>query len=182
MENLGEEDPLWISWAWFSYCIAYFSNGELSESRKAFSTALEFGKKSGNIFLMSTIVMRLAENEQQLGSYKSAYKVCTYLLDFLKEKGYGKITKAEWTLAPLYLIMGTTQFAWSDLDGAYDSMKTAYDLSKNSKDIYLKVFVLMFYSFLLNLHRDPRANTMVNELEEIMHQNTVPPFLHSMFV
>ena len=182
MENLGEDDPMWISWAWFSYGIAYFSNGELVESRDAFSKALEFGKKSGNIFLMSTIVMRLAENEQQLGHYKSAYKICTGLLDLMNEKGYAQIAKAEWAFAPLYLILGTTYFAWGDFDKAYDSMKIAYDLSKDGKDIYLKVFVLMFYSYLLNLSGDLRAETMVKELEEIMHHNTVPPFLHSMYV
>ncbi len=100
----------------------------------------------------------------------------------MKEKGYGQISKAEWALAPLYFIMGTTLFAWSDLDGAYDAMKTAYNLSKKGKDIYLKVFVLMFYSFLLSIREDPRANDLVIELEEIMHTNTVPPFLYSMYV
>ncbi len=182
MESLGEDDPLWISWAWFSYGVAYFSNGELAESSQAFSKALEFGKKSGNIFLMSTIVIRLAENEQQLGRYKSAYKTCTDLLDLMNKKGYAQIARDEWAFAPLYLIMGTTLFAWADLDGAYDSMKTAYNLGKNSKDVFLKVFILMFYSYLLNLRGDPRANELVYELEELLSQNTVPPFLHSMYV
>lgn len=182
MENLGEDDPMWISWAWFSYGIAYFSNGELAESHLAFSKALEYGKESGNIFLISTIVIRLAENEQQLGHYKSAYKICTDLLDMMNEKGYSQIAKAEWAFAPLYLIMGITHFAWADFDRAYDSIKTAYDLSKNGEDIFLKVSLLMFYSYLLNLRGDLKAGDKVNELEEIMRQNTVPPFLQSMYV
>ncbi len=67
MENLSEDDPLWFSWAWFSYGVSYFSIGELLEGSKAFDNALEYGKKSGNIYLISTIVIRMAENEQQLG-------------------------------------------------------------------------------------------------------------------
>jgi len=182
MEILGEDDPLWISWALFSYGIAYFSRGELEESRKAFNKALEIGNRTDNLFLITTIVIRLAENEQQLGHYKAAYKTCTDLLEMMNEKGYGQITKAEWAFAPLYFIMGTTQWAWADMESAYDSIKTAYKLSKNGKDIYLKVFILMFYSYILNLRGDPMTEAMVTELEDIMRQNTVPPFLHSMYV
>ena len=182
MENLGEDDPMWISWAWFSYGIAYFSNGELEESRLAFNKALDFANKTENLFLISTIVIRLAENEQQLGYYIAAYKTCTDLLEMMNEKGYGQITKAEWAFAPLYFIMGTTQWAWADIESAYDSIKTAYKLSYSGKDIYLKVFILMFYSYILNLRGDPLTEAMVTELEDIMNQNTVPPFLHSMYV
>ena len=68
MENLSEDDPLWYSWAWFSYGIAHFSNGNLLESSISFNNAFEYSKKSGNIYLISTIAIRMAENEQQLGS------------------------------------------------------------------------------------------------------------------
>ncbi|MBK6963044.1 MAG: hypothetical protein IPH20_03690 [Bacteroidales bacterium] len=74
MENLSEDNPLWFSWAWFSYGVSYFTVGELNEGSKAFNKALEYGKKSGNIYLISAIVIRMAENEQQLGHYRSAYK------------------------------------------------------------------------------------------------------------
>ncbi len=40
----------------------------------------------------------------------------------------------------------------------------------------------MFYSYILNLRGDPLSEAMVAELEDIMNQNTVPPFLHSMYV
>ena len=33
----------------------------------AFNNAFEYSKKSGNIYLISTIAIRMAENEQQLG-------------------------------------------------------------------------------------------------------------------
>ena len=50
-KTFSEDDPFWFSWAWFSYGVAYFSNGELLESSKAFNNAFEYGKKSGNIYL-----------------------------------------------------------------------------------------------------------------------------------
>jgi LuxR family maltose regulon positive regulatory protein len=182
MKNLSDEDPLWFSWAWFSYGIAYFAIGELIESRKAFHKALNYGKKTGNIYLISSIVSRLAENEQQLGYYTSAYKTCTELIDLLKEKGYLHLSRADWTFAPLYLIMGITKFTWADMDEAYESIKTAYDLSKKSNDIYLKVFILMFYSFLLWLRSDAESLEKRKELEEIIEHNQIPPFLMSMVV
>lgn len=40
----------------------------------------------------------------------------------------------------------------------------------------------MFFTFLLKLKEDPSTGEKINELEEIMRQNRVPPFLHSMYV
>ena len=94
MENLSDDDPLWYSWAWFSYGIAHFSNGDLLESSTAFNNAFEYSKKSGNIYLISTIAIRMAENEQQLGHYKSAFKKCSDLLAIMKDKGYSEIVKS----------------------------------------------------------------------------------------
>ena len=182
MENLTEDDPLWFSWAWFSYGIAHFSNGDLLESNEAFNNAFEYGKKSANIYLISTIAIRMAENEQQLGHYKSAYKKCSDLLTLMKEKGYSQITKAEWTYAALYFIMGVTQFMWADTDKAFENIKIAYDLCKSGKDIYLKIFILMVYSIVLKELGDIEAEKRINELEDIMKQNNIPPFLTSMHI
>ena len=162
MENLSEDDPLWYSWAWFSYGVSYFSTGELVETNKAFVKALDYGKRSGNIYLTATIVVRLAESEQQLGHYKSAYERCTDLFTFMKEKGYSQITKAEWSFAALYFILGVTHFTWADNEKAYENIKIAYDLCKSGKDIHLRIFILMFYSFLLKLHGDSEADKTVN--------------------
>jgi LuxR family maltose regulon positive regulatory protein len=87
MENLKGDNPLWFSWIWFSYGIAYYSGGDIQESNKAFKNAWEYGKKSGNLYLISTIAFRVADIEQQLGHYKSAYKKCSDLLTFMKERG-----------------------------------------------------------------------------------------------
>nr|NQU93206.1 hypothetical protein [Bacteroidota bacterium] len=182
MENLSEEDPLWFSWAWFSYGVAHFSNGDLNESNAAYINALEYGKKSGNIYLITTIVIRWAESEQQLGHYKSAYKKCKDLLNFLDERGYSQITKAEWSYAALYFIMAVSQFTWAEMDKAFENVKIAYGLAKRGKDIYLNIFILMFYSFLLNMHGATDAEQKINELEGLMKQHSISPFLTSMFI
>ena len=183
MENLSEDDPLWFSWAWFSYGIAHFSVGDLHESNKAYEKALEYGKKSGNIYLISTIAIRLAENEQQLGHYKSAYKKCSDLLKLMQESGYSQLTKAEWTYAGMFLMMAGAHIMWADIDSAYENVKIAYDLSKKGGDLMLKTFVLLNYSCVLHFRGDTtEAEKKLNELEDILKQNTVPPFLTFAYV
>ena len=182
MENLTDDDPLWYSWAWFSYGIAHFSNGELFESNKAFNKAFEYGKISGNIFLISTIAIRMAENEQQLGHYKSAYKKCSDLLTLMKDRGYSEIARTEWTYAALYFIMGVSQFMWADMDRAHDNIKIAYDLCKNGRDIYLKIFILMVYSIVLKERGDIELKKKIDEMDIIIKQNDVPPFLTSSYI
>jgi len=182
MNNLTEDDPLWFSWAWFSYGIAYFSTGDLHQSNKAFNSAFEYGKKAGNIYLISTIAIRMAENEQQLGNYKSAYKKCSDLLSLMKEKGYLQITRTDWTYAALYFIMGVTQFIWSDIDKAVEDLKIAYGLCKSGRDVYLKIFVLMVYSIVLKELGNTEAEKRIDELDELIKQNDIPPFLMSMYV
>jgi LuxR family transcriptional regulator, maltose regulon positive regulatory protein len=181
MENLTDDDPLWFSWSWFSYGIAYLSNGELVDN-EAFEKALMYGKKSGNIYLITTIVIRLAENEQQLGHYKSAYTKCSNLLALLKDKGYSEISKTEWTFAALYFNIGITHFMWAEMDEAYENIKIAYNLCKSGKDIYLKIFILMFYTFMLLNRGEKEAVERINELDDIIKQNQIPPFLMSMYI
>lgn len=182
MENLSDNDPLWYSWAWFSYGIAHFSNGNLFESSTAFNNAFEYSKKSGNIYLISTIAIRMAENEQQLGNYKSAYKKCSDLLTIMKDKGYSEIVKAEWSYAALFFIMGITKFMWADIDGAYENVKIAYDLSKKGKDIYLRIFILMIYTVILRDLDDAESELKTTELEEVMRQTDPHSFLTTMYV
>ena len=181
-ENLSEDDPFWCSWAWFSSGIAWFSKGDLFESNKAFNNAFEYGKKSGNIYLISTIAIRMAENEQQLGHYKSAYKKCSDLLTLMKDKGYSEIAKTEWTFAALYFIMGVSKLMWADMDGAYVNIKIAYDLAKIGRDIYLKIFILMVYSIVLKERGDIELKKIIEEMDLMLKQNDVPPFLTSSYI
>lgn len=182
MENLTDDDPLWYSWAWFSSGIAHFSNGDLFESSVSFNNAFEYSKKSGNIYLISTIAIRMAENEQQLGHYKSAYKKCSELLVLLKDKGYSDIAKTEWTYAALYCIMGITEFMWADIDRAHENMTIAYNLSKKGKDIYLRIFILMVYTVLLHELDEAESEKKSIELEDIMKQTDAPPFLVPLYI
>ena len=182
IENLSEEDPFWFSWAWFSKGIAWFSNGDLAESSVAFRKAFEYGKKSGNIYLISTIAIRMAENEQQLGRYKSAYGKCADLLALMKDQGYSQITKAEWTYAPLYYIIGTTQFMWAETEKAYENLKIACDLCKKGGDITLKAMVLMVYVVILRNRGDLEAEKRIAELDDIMNGNNLPPFIFSYYI
>jgi LuxR family transcriptional regulator, maltose regulon positive regulatory protein len=182
-DNLSEDDPFWFSWAWFSYGIAWFSKGDLFESNKAFNNAFEYGKKSGNIYLISTIAIRMAENEQQLGHYKSAYKKCSDLLTLINDKGYSEIAKTEWTFAALYFIMGVSQFMWADMDRAYGNIKIAYDLCKRGRDIYLKIFILMVYSIVLKERGDiDELKKITDEMDLNLKQNDIPPFLSSSYI
>lgn len=182
MEYLSEEDPLWYSWAWFSSGIAYYSKGDLLESKVAFNNAFEYGKKSGNIYLISTIAIRMAENEQQLGYYNSAYQKCSDLLNLLKQKGYWQIAKGDWTFAALYFIMGISQYNWAENDKALENIKIAYDLSRHGNDIYLKITVLMVYSVVLLELGDSEAEKIIQELDEMLNKKSIPPFLNSYYI
>jgi LuxR family maltose regulon positive regulatory protein len=182
LENLSDDDPLWYSWAWFSSGIAHFSNGSLLESSMSFNNAFEYSKKSGNIYLISTIAIRMAENEQQLGHYKSAYKKCSELLAIMKVNGYSEIAKVEWTYAALFFIMGISEFMWADIDRGYENIKIAYDLSKKGKDIYLQIFILMVYTVLLNEIDNVESEKKSIELEALMKQTDNQPYLTTMYI
>ncbi len=178
MENLKEDNPLWFSWIWFSYGIAYYSGGDIQESNRAFKKAWEYAEKSGNLYLISAIAFRVADNEQQLGHYKSAYKKCSDLLTFMKKRGYSQIAKTEWTYAGLFTVMASSQAVWANMDKAHEYIKIAYDLSKTTRDISIKIPVLMLYSIVLYECGDTTGSEKkMNEMEDIMKQNYIAPFL-----
>ena len=177
MENLQEEDPLWYSWAWFSVGIAYYSTGDLFKSFDAFQIAYEYGKKSGNVYLISTIILRMADTEQQLGHYRSAYEKCSEFLTFMRDKGYLEITKTDWTFTSVYLTLAYTQFIWVELNEAYENIKVADSLCKKGSDIMLKALVLMAYSMVLYERGDILGSEKkINEAEDIIKQNEVSPY------
>ena len=183
MENLKGDNPLWFSWIWFSYGIAHNSSGDIQESNRAFKKAWEFGEKSGNLYLISAIAFRVADNEQQLGHYRSAYKKCSDLLTFMKKRGYSQIAKTEWTYAGLFTVMASSQAVWANMDKAHEYIKIAYDLSKSTRDISVKIPVLMLYSIVLYECGDTTGSEKImNELEDIMKQNYVASFLISIYL
>jgi LuxR family transcriptional regulator, maltose regulon positive regulatory protein len=178
MENLKEDNPLWFSWIWFSYGIAYNAGGDIQESNRAFKKAWEYGEKSGNLYLISAIAFRVADNEQQLGHYRSAYKKCSDLLTFMKKRGYSQIAKTEWTYAGLFTVMASSQAVWANMDKAHEYIKIAYDLSKTTRDISVKIPVLMLYAIVLFECGDTTGSEKImNEMEDLMKQNYIAPFL-----
>ncbi len=183
MENLKGDNPLWYSWIWFSYGIAYYSGGDIQECNKAFKNAWEYGKKSGNLYLISSIAFRVADIEQQLGHYKSAYKKCSDLLTFMKEKGYSQLAKTEWTYAGLFIVMASSQAAWANMDKAHEYIKIAYDLCKTTKDLSIKIPILMIYSIVLYQCGDiTGSEKKMNEMEDIIKHNYITPFLTYVYI
>ena len=177
LENLSDEDPLWYSWAWFSYGIAHFSNGDMIKSFDAFQKAFEYGKKSGNVYLLSTIISRMADNEQHFGNYKSAYKKCSELLGLMRDKGYEGITKTDWRYTSVYLNMAYSHYMWAEIEKAYENVKIAHSLCKKGSDIMLEASVLLFYSFIQFERGDILGSEKkINEAEDIIKQNEVSPY------
>ena len=136
MENLSEDVPLWFSWGWYSIGIAEMYRENFKECIIAFEKALEYGKKSGNIYLITTIANRLSTLEARMGLYTSSYKKCSDLITFMKESGYFQITKSECTYACVYSSMAGIESMRTDFDDALENIKTAYNLCKNESKYY----------------------------------------------
>lgn len=183
MENLSEDDPLWFSWGWYSIGMAEMYRENFKECIIAFEKALEYGKKSGNIYLITTIANRLSTLEARMGLYTSSYKKCSDLITFMKESGYSQITKSECTYAGVYSSMAGIESMRTDFDDALENIKTAYNLCKNESNITIKVHVLMVYSLAL-LGRGDLAGVkkMINEADNILKQNIVLPTTMSIYI
>jgi LuxR family maltose regulon positive regulatory protein len=183
MENLTEDDPLWFSWGWYSIGIAETVRGHIKESVEAYGKALAYGKKSGNIYLISSIAMNLAYLEVRMGLYTSAYRKCSDLITFMKERGYSQITKSEATYAGLYSCMAGIECMRTDFEEALKNVKIAYNLSKNDSNNSYKVIVLMVYWLILTGRGDKAgAEKMLNETENIIKLYKVAPAAMAIFV
>jgi LuxR family maltose regulon positive regulatory protein len=183
MENLSEDDPLWFSWGWYSIGMAEMYRENFKECIIALEKALEYGKNSGNIYLITTIANRLSTLEARMGLYTSSYKKCSDLIIFMKESGYSQITKSEFTYAGVYSSMAGIESMRTDFDDALENIKTAYNLCKNESNITIKVHVLMVYSLAL-LGRGDLAGVkkMINEADNILKQNIVLPTTMSIYI
>lgn len=183
LEFLPKEDSLWHSWVWFSYGIAYFSIGEISKSNEAYEKALAYGKKSGSIYLISTVAIRLAENEVLFGNFKKSYNICTDILKVLQKDENNHSVKADWNYAGIYSILAWIHFQWSEMDKAYEYILCAYNLTRKSTDIVRKSTILLNYSIIIHfMGKTVAAEEKLIELKEILQQNIFPPFVESMYV
>lgn len=183
MENLSDNDPLWFSWGWYSIGIAETLSEHFNESIAAYENALAYGKKSGNIYLISTIAISLAYLETRMGLYTSAYKKCSDLITFMKESGYSQIADSEPSYAALYSCMAGIECMRLDFDDAYENIKIAYNLSRNDSNNSYKVTVLLVYTLILTGRADYAGILkLINEIEEIIRQNKIAPGAMAIYV
>jgi len=182
LDNLPEKDAIWHSWMWFTYGLAYFTENKIQESAKALNTAFNYAQTTDNVYLISTILSRLAEIEQQLGLFQSAYNRCVEFLSYMNDKGYSEVSKTDWTYAPLYYIIGVTEWGWAELDKANDNLKIAYRLSKKGHDNFFNIYVSIIYSIVLHYQGDSKGDKIAKEVDELIQQTTVPPFLTSLYI
>jgi LuxR family maltose regulon positive regulatory protein len=183
IENLSEINHLWIGWAWYSIGNAEMSRGDLEGSRKALEKALKYSKRSGNLYLISTITTTIVAQTLYKGQYNSAYEQCSDLLSFMKDHGYSQIAKTEWMYSGLFTMMSVIQCIWTDFDEALENVKIAYDLCKNEKNIRYKIMALLAYSYALHAHEDKTGSyDKIIELEDVLRQYKISPHLASTYI
>lgn len=182
MENLSEDDPLWYSWGLYSIGIAEMFHENFKACIPAFKNALEYAKKSENIYLASTIGSRLSSVEARMGLYSSSYKNCTDLITFMKKSGYSQIVKSESTFAGLYAYMAGVEAMRTDFDDALESIKTSFDLCNNESDNTFKVNMFVIYSLTLYGKGDmDGAKKMLDEADTILKSNIIFPTSMAMY-
>jgi len=182
-ENLSEDDPFWYSWGLYSMGIAEMFRENFEACIPALKNALEYAKKSGNIYLASTIGSRLSAVEARMGLYTSSYKNCTDLITFMKKSGYSRIVKSESTFAGLYAYMAGVEAMRTDFDDALESIGTAYDLCKKESDNTFKVNMFVIYSLTLYGKGDIEgADKMLSEADTILKSNIIFPSSMAMYI
>ncbi len=183
VENLPEDDPFWYSWGQYAIGIAEMFRENFKECSKAFESALVYAKKSGNIYLISTIAARLSALEARMGLYTLSYQRCSDLITFMKESGYSQITKSESTFNGLYSFMAGVESMRTNFDDALENIKTAYSLCKNESDNTFKVNMLVIYALTLYGRGDiAGVKKMLNEADDIVKLNIIFPSSMAMYI
>ncbi|KAA9325647.1 LuxR C-terminal-related transcriptional regulator [Adhaeribacter soli] len=183
MENLSEDDPLWFSWGWYLTGMAQQAAENILESIEAQKKAMEYGKKAGNNYLITSIAISLAYSETRLGLFKLSHKRCANLLQLLQEQGYSEMLKSEWSFAVLYGNMAAIEYFWADLDNALENIQKAYSLCQTEADVTTKAIVVLVYCLVLHGRGDMAASEMkLKELDEVVKANAVNPNLKAMYV
>ncbi len=183
LKNLQEDEPFWNSWAWYSVGWAEEVSGHINECAVAFEKALAYAKKSDSIYLISTNAYNLAYMEQRRGQYTSAYNKCSELITAMKESGYSQIAKSEPTYVELYACMAEIECMRTDFEEALANIKIAYSSSKNFSNSSYKVWVRLIYSLILFGRGDNVGiKKLLNEIEDIIKQNTVSPAARAIYI
>jgi LuxR family maltose regulon positive regulatory protein len=174
---------LWFSWGWYVEGMAQLAIENIFESTEALRKALVFGKRSGNVYLITTIGITLGFTEGRLGLYKISYKRSADLIEFLKDNGYASLVKTDWNFAVLYANMAAIQYYWGDVEGASEKIRIAYDLCIEEANLTSKVLVMIIYSVLLfSVGDHAGAETKLKELEATIQKSKIAPYLFSMYI
>jgi len=176
---LKDDDPLWYSWVWLSYGVAYIYTGKLIESGDAFEKAFEYGKKSANLYLMTTAVTRLGYGKMRLGKYKYSFDKCKELLTFFEDAGYAELAQNSWANSGLYVLYGYIHYMWNKLDEALTLTQRGYELSLKGNDIITQIFATLFYAWILLFRGDKvKSESLVVIMEKSLSEkqiyNTLP--------
>ena len=168
---LSEEDPLWYSWAWLSYGVACVYTGKLKESGDAFEKSFNYGKKSGNIYIMTTAVTRLVYGKMRLGEYTYSYEKCKELLLYFEESGYGEVARNEWANSGLFAIYGYIHYMWNKLEDALSLIELGYKLSKKGNDFITSIFTTLLYGWILLMRGEKvKAESLISSLDKSIHE------------
>jgi len=183
MEYLSDDDPLWFSWGWYSIGTTQMLFENFAECIESYEKALTYGKKSGNVYLISTIAINLAYLESRMGLYTSSLKKCSDLIHFMKGSGYSHITKSEWNYAGLYSCMAGIQCMRTDFDEAWENIKIAYHLSAKDSNNSFKTIVLLVYSLILYGRGDlDGVMEMLGETDKIIQNNKIAKGAMSIYI
>jgi len=174
---ITQDQTTWFSWSWYACGLGHMMTGNLPESIKAFELALEAGKKTGNLYLISTIGIRYAFCELQIGNFKSAYKICQGLLSQIHEEDYALMAQNEWSFAGLYSTLGYIENEWAEED-ALRNTKMGYELACKGPDITTRVFNTIVYIRGLSYQGDlKKVDSLIRELDAIQKERELFPFL-----
>jgi len=183
IENLSGTNPLWTGWAWYFIGNAELGRGDVHKGLDAFNRALEYSKKTDNIYLIATITSAIVSRRCALGQYRNSFALCADTLSLMSSRGFSGIAKVEWTFTGLFSMMSVIQCIWTNYDEALENAKTAYKLCENARDIRYKIMALLAYSYALHAVEDKEgAFGKIGELEVVLKKYKIAPFLASTYI
>ena len=183
IENLSEKNSIWLGWAWKLKGMTEIAQGNINEGIQALIRTVEYGKKTKNLYLISSSSLALAYHESVFGRHKASYERCLGLLKFIKKKGYLSVAKSEWMYAGLFTMMSVRECVTTDFDLALENVKNAYSLCKSEKDITQKIIALLAFSYISFARGNKEeAENKLFELEELMERHKISPYINTTYV
>ncbi len=183
IDNLSGANPLWTGWACYFIGNAELVRGDVHKGLDAFNRALEYSKKTDNIYLIATITSAIVSRRCALGQYRNSFALCTDTLSLMSRRGFSGIAKVEWTFTGLFSMMSVIQCIWTNYDEALENAKTAYQLCENARDIRYRIMALLACSFALHAVEDKEgAFDKIGELEDVLKRYKIAPFLASTYI